>query len=278
VALNNVKEGRLASSEDGTYTSFSVAPGIIDMTVSAEGYEPATARALVTSGHEAIVDVTLVPKPPEGRLHGRIIDEAGKPIEGALVRLVGPATRQWTPQQGSFGEVLPVGTYVVRAEAVNYLTKERTVELHQGVDEGLEFTLRPRPAEARVEIKGDHIVVKASVHFETNKAVLAIDSRGLLDEVGDVLVSHPELRKVRVEGHTDSTGGKVRNEVLSRDRAAAVVAYLVSQGIAASRLESDGFGSSRPLVPNLSKANKEKNRRVEFRIIDGPGAASEIKR
>ena len=65
--------------------------------------------------------------------------------------------------------------------------------------------------------------------------------------------------------------------MLSRDRAAAVVTYLSSQGIAASRLESDGFGSSRPLVPNLSKANKEKNRRVEFRIIDGPGAASEIK-
>jgi len=170
-----------------------------------------------------------------------------------------------------------VGTYVARAEAPNYLTKERTVELRQGADEGVEFLLRARPAESRVEIKGDHIVVKTNVHFETNKAELAIDSRGLLDEVADVLVSHPEIKKIRVEGHTDNSGGKQRNEVLSRDRAAAVVTYLSSQGIAASRLESDGFGSSRPLVPNLSKANKEKNRRVEFRIIDGPGAASEIK-
>jgi outer membrane protein OmpA-like peptidoglycan-associated protein len=277
VALNNVKEGRLATSEDGSFTSFPVAPGTVDLTVSADGYEPTVAHAIVSAGHDAIVDINLAPKPPAGHLHGKVVDEAGKPVEGAIVKLSGPTTDQIPTQQGNFEKGLPVGTYVARAEAPNYLTKERTVELKQGSDEGIEFLLRPRPADARVEIKGDHIVVKSSVHFEVGKAELAIDSRGLLDEVADVMVQHPELKKVRVEGHTDNSGRKDKNEVLSRDRAAAVVAYLTSQGIAASRLESEGYGQSKPLVPNLSKANKEKNRRVEFRIIDGPGAAPEIK-
>ena len=277
VALANVKEGRLATSEDGSYTSFPIAPGTVDLTVSADGYEPTVAHALVSAGHDAIVDISLTPKPPAGRLHGKVVDEAGKPVEGAIVKLSGPETKQVATQQGNFEEGLPVGTYLARAEAPNYLTKERSVELKQGADEGIEFLLRPRPAESRVEIKGDHIVVKSTVHFEIGKAELAIDSRGLLDEVADIMVQHPEIKKVRVEGHTDNSGSKQKNEVLSRDRAAAVVTYLNSQGIAASRLESEGYGSSKPLVPNLSKANKEKNRRVEFRIMDGPGAASEIK-
>src|SRR5207244_2170071 len=94
VALANIKEGRLATSDDGSYTSFPIAPGAVDISVAADGYEPATARAMVSAGHDAVVDVNLVPKPPAGRLHGKVVDEAGKPIEGAIVKLSGAATKE----------------------------------------------------------------------------------------------------------------------------------------------------------------------------------------
>src|SRR5262249_48640448 len=74
VALLNVKEGRLATSDDGSFTSFPIAAGTVDMTISADGYEPTTARARIEAGHDAIVDVNLTPKPPSGRMHGKVID------------------------------------------------------------------------------------------------------------------------------------------------------------------------------------------------------------
>jgi hypothetical protein len=64
-----------------------------------------------------------------------------------------------------------------------------------------------------------------------------------------VLRDHPEVSGLRVEGHTDDQGRARRNLTLSQDRAAAVVTYLVSHGVAGSRLSSAGFGATRPAVP-----------------------------
>lgn len=268
VEITGVKAGRLASSDDGSFLSFPIVPGTVEIAVSAEGYEPTHTTATVVSGRDTSVDITLTPKPPSGRVHGKVVDEQGKPVEGAVVRFQGPAGRELPTSGGAFEASLPPGAYVARAVAPNYLTKEHTVELKQGTDEGIEFLLRPRPANARVELAKDRILTKGSIHFHIDKTEVEPDSRQLLDEVVDLLIAHPEIRRVRVEGHTDSTGTAAHNQQLSRDRAAAVVAYLSGQGIAPSRLDSEGFGSTRPLVPNMSRSNKEKNRRVEFRILE----------
>ncbi len=114
----------------------------------------------------------------------------------------------------------------------------------------------------------DQIVIKGTIHFGTNNATILPDGQQILDEVVDILAKNPQIKRVSVEGHTDNRGIPAANLKLSQDRAAAVVAYLVAQGVAADRLTSTGFGASKPLVPNLTPANRARNRRVEFKIVD----------
>ena len=77
----------------------------------------------------------------------------------------------------------------------------------------------------------------------------------------------PSAEDLRVEGHTDARGNAARNLTLSRQRAAAVVTYLQSHGVTTT-LDSDGFGSTRPLCPEETDECLARNRRVEFVIVE----------
>ena len=103
--------------------------------------------------------------------------------------------------------------------------------------------------------------------FKTGSAqITGTDSEETLEAVRSVLTAHSEIKKVRVEGHTDNRGAAKMNQKLSAARAASVVKWLVAHGIKADRLTSQGFGFERPLVPNDSDEGRTKNRRVEFHI------------
>ncbi|WP_246357347.1 OmpA family protein [Pyxidicoccus fallax] len=111
------------------------------------------------------------------------------------------------------------------------------------------------------------IRIMETVYFENNKDVIIKRSNKLLDNVASILKSHPEVEKVRVEGHTDNTGSADYNLDLSQRRADAVVKYLVGKGVAAERLEAKGFGPAQPIADNKTKDGRAKNRRVEFKIV-----------
>jgi OOP family OmpA-OmpF porin len=121
----------------------------------------------------------------------------------------------------------------------------------------------------RVVIKLKSIEILQQVQFETGKDVIRKESDGLLAEVAEVLTKHAELMKVSIEGHTDNVGTPVFNLDLSRRRAAAVKAWLVKRGgIDPNRLSTWGYGQTRPLLPNNTIGNRQKNRRVEFKILE----------
>jgi outer membrane protein OmpA-like peptidoglycan-associated protein len=82
------------------------------------------------------------------------------------------------------------------------------------------------------------------IHFDFNKAVIQPDSNALLDDIAAALKNFPEWR-LRITGHTDSTGDVAYNEVLSMNRANAIKQALVSRGIDAARLETLGMGEKR---------------------------------
>jgi outer membrane protein OmpA-like peptidoglycan-associated protein len=124
----------------------------------------------------------------------------------------------------------------------------------------VEVELRP----TQVELTVEKIEIKGEVYFETAKATIQPESFPLLDEVAQVMVDHPEVLRLRIEGHTDSRGNDSYNLQLSKDRAASVLAYLVEHGVPAERLESEGFGETKPLVRGENAAAWEKNRRVDF--------------
>ncbi|MFO0604786.1 MAG: OmpA family protein [Polyangiales bacterium] len=131
----------------------------------------------------------------------------------------------------------------------------------------------PAPAPAAV-IENGHININDSIYFDTGTATIQQRSFGVLDAVFSVMASHPEVLRVRVEGHTDDVGNARRNQRLSRDRARAVMRYLTQHGIPRERLSAEGYGSSRPAVQGATEDARARNRRVEFLILEGPGAAA----
>jgi outer membrane protein OmpA-like peptidoglycan-associated protein len=112
------------------------------------------------------------------------------------------------------------------------------------------------------------IAISEQVQFEVNTAVIRPESDSLLEEVAGILRAHPELLRVEVQGHTDSTGTPELNRRLSQERAQAVTAWLVARGIDPTRLTAVGYGETAPIGDNASEEGRTKNRRVEFRILE----------
>jgi len=124
-----------------------------------------------------------------------------------------------------------------------------------------------------VTLESDRVRLRGSVHFDYDKAVIKPDSFDLLDEVVGVLKKNPQLKHVRVEGHTDNKGTAPYNLDLSRRRAAAVAEYLVQHSIDRKRLVSAGYGFERPIADNATALGRAKNRRVEFRLLEDEAKA-----
>jgi outer membrane protein OmpA-like peptidoglycan-associated protein len=123
-------------------------------------------------------------------------------------------------------------------------------------------------APLRVSVTKERIEIREQVRFATNSAEILGDSHGLLDDVASVLNEHTEIAQVRVEGHSDARGNADRNLDLSKRRAQAVMGFLVGKGVAASRLQAEGYGEMRPLNADAKTASDhEQNRRVEFHIV-----------
>jgi outer membrane protein OmpA-like peptidoglycan-associated protein len=117
-------------------------------------------------------------------------------------------------------------------------------------------------------VRGGEIKIIDQVKFKTNSAEIekGKDSEDVLQAVLQVLNAHAEIKKLRVEGHTDDRGNAKLNKKLSLDRAASVVKWLTAHGVDAKRVSSAGFGSERPLESNGTEDGRRINRRVEFHI------------
>lgn len=116
------------------------------------------------------------------------------------------------------------------------------------------------------------IEVLQEVQFEFDRANLRPVAFPILNEVVRLLRVNPDIELVSIEGHTDDMGTEEHNDQLSEARAKSVLDYLVQRGIAASRLESKGFGERKPIADNKTDEGRAKNRRVEFHILRVKGA------
>ena len=125
-----------------------------------------------------------------------------------------------------------------------------------------------------VQLAGTRITVNGTINFEPERDRILPDSFPLLDQVAAVLQAHPEILRIRIEGHTDAQGDARRNRKLSKKRAKAVERYLREHGVDRHRLSADGFGSERPIATGSTPEDHARNRRVEFYIVDPPGGVS----
>jgi outer membrane protein OmpA-like peptidoglycan-associated protein len=120
-----------------------------------------------------------------------------------------------------------------------------------------------------VAITETGLTIVDAVYFRTGKAIIERRSFKLLDNVAAVILAHPEVGVIKVEGHTDDVGKDERNMTLSQERAESVRNYLIGKGVPAERLAAQGFGETQPLVPNTNRKNRATNRRVVFTIDKG---------
>ncbi|MDC0680147.1 MULTISPECIES: OmpA family protein [Sorangium] len=119
-----------------------------------------------------------------------------------------------------------------------------------------------------VRMTETEIVILQQVQFDTGKATIKKVSDPLLDEVAGVLKEHPEIAKIEVQGHTDPRGGRAYNIKLSQARAESVMKALVQRGVEAERLASKGYGPDVPIADNDTDEGRQKNRRVQFKILE----------
>jgi len=130
--------------------------------------------------------------------------------------------------------------------------------------------LRP----AHQEEKGDRPVpaldasgsAPADVLFDFDRATLKPEGQALLDQLASLLRDNPGMR-LAIGGHTDSTGTLSHNQTLSRQRAEAGLAYLVSQGIAKERIKVSWHAADQPVASNNNAAGRAKNRRLECKLL-----------
>jgi outer membrane protein OmpA-like peptidoglycan-associated protein len=123
------------------------------------------------------------------------------------------------------------------------------------------------PDRGRVIVTDTKIEILDKIFFEYNKAVIKSESYPILDAIVATLQGNPDISLVEIQGHTDERGSDSYNLDLSDRRAASVKQYLTDAGIAADRLQSQGYGETQPLDDRSNEQAWAKNRRVEFLIL-----------
>ena len=124
-----------------------------------------------------------------------------------------------------------------------------------------------RIAATKREQRGFVVTLASGVFFDPGKSELKKGAQATLTRIANLLKSDNSI-KITVEGHTDSTGTKAKNQILSEKRAQAVRDFLVSAGVPADRITAVGKGDTQPITTNKTAAGRQQNRRVELVITE----------
>lgn len=124
---------------------------------------------------------------------------------------------------------------------------------------------RPPP---RVEVRDNKIEIHDKIQFDYDKATIKEASFGLMNEIASVIGKNPQIKRIRIEGHASAEGNAGHNKTLSDDRARSVMKYLTEHGVSSGELTAIGYGADRPIADNATEDGREKNRRVEFLIVE----------
>ncbi|MCB9779001.1 MAG: OmpA family protein [Alphaproteobacteria bacterium] len=244
----------------------SLPPGEYVLSVSAEGYMPLSTSMSVPDAKSHSTRIRLQPA-VTGIVQVTVTDTDGGPVAGKGRLLAPGSTREIELVVGPDGlarQEIPTGTWQLYLTADGYGVARRTVEVRRNGTSEVSIVMR----DARAKVEGSQIKILDKVFFELDSDILKPESIQLLDEVAGVLATNPTLRRVEIQGHTDSQGSLEHNMDLSQRRAESVKRYLVEKGgINASRLVAKGYGPTVPLQPGTSQEAYAANRRVEFHIL-----------
>lgn len=163
---------------------------------------------------------------------------------------------------GEYKIVLPYGEkYGFTAQADGYLAVSENLDITDtDIYKELEKNLMLVPFEIGATVRMNNLF------FDTGESTLNKESYPELDQVVELLKANPKM-EIEIAGHTDDVGSNTANQQLSEARAKFVTDYIVKQGINKARIQYKGYGETKPVVANNSDENRQKNRRVEFKIL-----------
>jgi outer membrane protein OmpA-like peptidoglycan-associated protein len=286
----------LVTGTDGRFTTHDLPGGPYIFSLRAEGYKPGQCSVMLggtapppaadpntpggptPAGGEVQLDCVMQALPRVGNIVGKVKDlDTGNFVAGAAIKIVDVAKKELsgsTDGQGAFRfELVTPGEAAITIDADGYLVSSEKLDVKVRQDNPIELSLKKKPKNPLVAIQNKEIIIRQQIQFGVDSAVILPSSTGLLTEIADVLLKNPRIRRVEVQGHTDGTGNPTHNMKLSEDRASSVVAWLTAHGVVGERLSARGYGDLKPLVPNVTELNKQRNRRVQFIIVEQDPAA-----
>ncbi|WP_295530135.1 OmpA family protein [Novosphingobium sp. Chol11] len=161
---------------------------------------------------------------------------------------------------GGTGRIIGAGIGGIAGGAVGYTMDKQIKQLReQTAGSGVDVSPTDNGAAILVNLPN-------GVTFDTDSTLIKPAFRDTLDRVAQSMVQYPDSL-IDVYGHTDSTGSDAYNQTLSENRARAVADYLVSRGVSAQRVRSQGYGETQPVASNATDEGRAANRRVEIKIV-----------
>ena len=230
-------------------------------------YTPRTTPGVGTAPAEPEVEVA--PVPTAVAINGITRDAKTRKSIAATItyRLISGAEAAGNGSADSVQSALPAGTYKIpvdtrgvyalTASAKGYFSQSDTLATNR-VEVTRNFDLVPITAGTKITLR--------AVYFNVSKYDLKSESFPELDRLVAVMQGNPTMT-IKLEGHTDTVGDFDANVELSRNRVDAVKRYVVSKGISAGRIETVGYGPSRPINTNKSLKERPENRRVEMVVV-----------
>lgn len=267
---------RTATDAQGRFASAALPPGSYTLRVGKKDYhdQEVVVNVVRTDGPTDVVLQLKAKGPEQCPLYVFVKDEEGKPV-GGTIRVQGKtmddkevALEVQLSAEGKAEVKVFAGAYEIVFNEPEHLTRSTTVTLPKCAVTPVELVVKKKPAKAAATInrKQRAITITERIQFKLDSAELIPESLIILDEVAALMIENPEILELEIQGHTDDKGSPEHNLQLSQERADAVRAYLISQGVKGDRLTAKGYGHTKPRYANISSRLREKNRRVEFKI------------